>query len=154
MLMMLSLFACGGGTGSPANKGGIELLSEDYILEVIIPASKTGSAPFDSAVLPDGRIVMSGNQGHLVSVSLDKEIKETDIPANMNFEASEDNTIWYYEWVRGQLSYWKPGQQPVVVAELPVTYTDGSIAVSPDGKTVYVGWWKMDEAINQKKEVR
>jgi len=136
---------------SPANKGGIELLSEDYILEVIIPASKTGSAPFDSAVLPDGRIVMSGNQGHLVSVSLDKEIKETDIPANMNFEASEDNAIWYYEWVRGQLSYWKSGQQPVVVAELPVTYTDGSIAVSPDGKTVYVGWWKLDYDINQKK---
>ena len=127
------------------------LTEEDYILEVIIPASKTGSAPFDSAVLPDGRIVMSGNQGHLVSVSLDKEIKETDIPANMNFEASEDNTIWYYEWVRGQLSYWKPGQQSVVVAELPVTYTDGSIAVSPDGKTVYVGWWKLDYDINQKK---
>lgn len=132
-------------------KGGVELLSEDYVLEVIIPPSKTWSAPFDSAVLSDGRIVMEGNQGHLVSVSLDKEVQETDFPAGMNFEASDDGTMWYYNWVDGELYHWKPGQQPVVVTELPVTYTDGSIAASPDGETVYVGWWKLDYDTNQKE---
>jgi sugar lactone lactonase YvrE len=135
-----------------APKGGINLLSKEFILETIIPPSKTISAPFDSAVLPDGRIVMSGNDGRLVSVSLQGEIKETNIPAGVNFEASDNGVMWYYNFVGGDVSYWRAGQnERIPVAQLPPVYTDGSIAVSPDGKAVYIAWWKLDYDINRKE---
>lgn len=134
------------------SKDGVKLLLKDYILEVIIPPSKTLSAPFDSAVLPDGRIVMSGNKGRLVSVSLQSEIKETNIPSNMNFESSDDGTMWYYSFVTGNILYWREGMNEAeFVAKLPSVYTDGSIAVSPDGKEIYIAWWKLDYDINRKE---
>jgi len=133
--------------------GGIELLSRNYDFEVIIPPSKTITAPFDSDVLPDGQIVMAGNSGMLVSVNLEGGITETAYPANgANFESDDSGAMWYYSFWSGMLSYWKTGMPgPRQAATLPAVYTDGSIAVSPDGTAVYIGWWQSDYDINSHK---
>ncbi|MDP7079691.1 MAG: hypothetical protein QF415_07370 [Candidatus Undinarchaeales archaeon] len=125
---------------------GVKLISREHILEVIVPPPLTATAPFDSAILPDGSVVMAGNEGLLVSVGPEGAISETRIPGGMNFEPADDGTMWYYNWVDGEVSFWKEGIDggPEVAASLPPVYTDGSIAVSPDGSAVYVAWWKLD----------
>ena len=129
--------------------GEVELLSDQYILEVVVPPSTTSTAPFDSAVLPGVGVLMAGNYGTLVSVSADGQVVETEHPSGMNFEADDDGVMWYYDWVNGILSYWQMGaDEAVCVADLPPVYTDGSIAVSPDGMTVFVGWWQADYDID------
>ena len=130
---------------------GVELVSREHVLEVIVPPPLTATAPFDSAILPDGSVVMSGNEGRLVSVGPEGEIGDTRIPGGMNFEPADDGTMWYYNWVQGEVSFWKEGMDggPEVAASLPPVYTDGSIAVSPDGSAVYVAWWKLDYDVHK-----
>lgn len=133
--------------------GDIELVSRNYNLEVIIPPSKTITAPFDSDVLPDGRIVMMGSRGKLVSVNLEGGIHETIYPGEgANFESDDSGTMWYYDFSSGMLAYWTTDmQEQKQVATLPAVYTEGSIAVSPDGTEVYIGWWQSDWDLNSHK---
>jgi sugar lactone lactonase YvrE len=66
-------------------------------------------------------------------------------PAGTNFECSEEGVFWYYDFPSGRLYRWKPGTFDAEdVASLPEAYTDGSIAVSPDGQSVYIAWWIRD----------
>ena len=124
---------------------GYYLWSEDK-LEVVIPPSPTQSAPFDTAVLSDGTIVMAGSEDRLVSVSLDGAIEPTEYPTGMNFEGDRNGVMWYYNFPDGRLYRWDPEKRrSEEVATLPAAYSDGTIAVSPDGETVYVGWWLGDK---------
>ncbi len=130
---------------------GVTLQAAGYTLDIIIPPAQTLSAPFDTDVLPDGRIVMSGNDGSLKAVALDGTITTTSYPANMNFESDNNGVMWYYNWVGGELLYHDgTSGSATVAATLPSVYTDGSIAVSPDGNSVYIGWWKIDYDTNSK----
>jgi sugar lactone lactonase YvrE len=116
--------------------------SPTYTVEVIIPPSPTVSAPFDSTVLPDGTILMAGSGNFLVSVSLDGKIKKTEYPNGVYFECDEKGVMWYYNYPEGSVYLWDPRiKKQVKLGKLPPAQGDGSIAVSKDGKVVYIGWW-------------
>jgi sugar lactone lactonase YvrE len=111
-------------------------------VEVLIPPSPTVSAPFDSTVLPDGTILMAGSENFLVSVSLDGKIEKTEYPSGMYFECDEKGVMWYYNFPEGSFYLWDPKmKKKVKLGDLPPAHSDGSIAVSKDGKAVYIGWW-------------
>ena len=115
-------------------------------VEVVIPPSPTQSAPFDTAVLPNGRVLMAGSAGCLVSVSDDGKVERTEYPHGMYFECDSAGMMWYYNFPGGLLYRWDPKKRKrEEIARLPPAYSDGSIAVAPDGKTVYVGWGLMDK---------
>lgn len=130
---------------------GVTLQAAGYTLDVIIPPSQIISAPFDTTVLPDGRIVIQGNDGTLKSVADDGTVAATGYVAGMNFDTDSSGTMWSYNWVSGAVfSGLNTGTQNIV-ATLPSVYTDGSIAASPDGQTVYIGWWKIDYDLNTRQ---
>ena len=125
--------------------GEVELLSDQYILEVVVPPSVTDSTPFDSAFLPGVGALMAGSYDALVSVSDDGQAMEIDYPSGMNFEADDHGVMWYYNCVTGAVSYYQGGTaEKVRVADLPQVPMGGSIAVSADGMTVFVAWWDED----------
>jgi len=112
---------------------------------MIVPPGPTASAPFDTAVTFQGEIVMAGSRGRLVKLVGDGRFETLQAPAGTNFECSEEGVFWYYDFSSGRLYRWKPGSIDAEdVASLPEAYTDGSIAVSPDGRSVYVAWWIRD----------
>ena len=119
--------------------------SRDYEIEAIVPPGPTASAPFDTAVTFRGEIVLAGSGGRLVKLVGDGRFETLEAPAGTNFECSEKGVFWYYDFPSGRLYRWEPGTTDVEdVASLPEAYTDGSIAVSPDGRSVYVAWWIRD----------
>ncbi|MBA7626249.1 Virginiamycin B lyase [subsurface metagenome] len=64
----------------------------------------------------------------------------------MNFESDENGVMWYYNFPDGSLYRWDPRKKRrEETATLPPAYSDGSIAVAGDGKTVYIGWWLWDK---------
>jgi sugar lactone lactonase YvrE len=114
-------------------------------VEVVVPPNPTASAPFDTAVLPDGTILMAGSAGCLVRVSVDGSVELTGYPSGLNFECDRAGVMWYYDFPDGSLYRWDPEKRKrEEIARLPPAYSDGSIAVAPDGESVYVGWWLMD----------
>jgi len=120
--------------------------SKDYRVEVLVPAGPTASAPFDTAVTPRGEIVMAGSRGRLVKLNGSGRFETLQAPAGMNFECTEAGVFWYYNFPDGRLYRWLPGTvEAEDIASLPEAYTDGSIAASPDGKSVYIAWWIRDD---------
>jgi len=119
--------------------------ARDYEIEVLVPAGPTASAPFDTAVTSAGEIVMAGSRGRLVKLAGKGRFETLAAPAGTNFECTDDGVFWYYDFPSGRLYRWQPGfSEAEDVARLPEAYTDGSIAVSPDGRAVYVAWWIRD----------
>lgn len=125
---------------------GPELLSQDWDLQTVIPTCHIISAPFDVAVLPDGRLITAGPDGQLVAIHEDGQVENTRIQCpGSNFEASDDGRIWFYDFPGGILSMVQPGEeQAQVIGNLPPSYSDSSIGVSPNGEEVYIVWMQHD----------
>jgi len=123
-----------------------ELLSQDWELQTIVPPCPIISAPFDVAVLPDGRLITSGSDGRLVVIHENGYVENTRTQCpGSNFEASDDGRIWFYDFPMGTLSVVQPGEeQAQVIGNLPPSYSDSSIAVSPNGAEVYIVWMQHD----------
>jgi sugar lactone lactonase YvrE len=127
--------------------GDIEIAcSHGYEIEAVVPAGLTASAPFDTTITPKGEIVMAGSRGKLVKLVGDGRFETLGAPAGINFECTDEGVFWYYDFPGGRLYRWQPGSADAEdVARLPQAYTDGSVAASPDGQTVYVAWWIRDD---------
>jgi sugar lactone lactonase YvrE len=118
-------------------------------VEVVVPPNPTSSSPFDTAVLPNGTVLMAGSAGCLVGVSADGNVERSEYPFGMNFECDRAGVMWYYNFPEGRLYRWDPGKRKQEeIAGLPPAYSDGSIAVAPDGTSVYIGWWLMDKPVS------
>ncbi len=123
-----------------------ELLSQNWELQTIVPPCPIISAPFDVALLPDGRLIASGPDGRLVVIHESGYVENTRIQCpGSNFEASDDGRIWFYDFPMGILSVVQPGEeQAQVIGYLPPSCSDSSIAVSPNGEEVYIVWMQHD----------
>ena len=119
-----------------------ELLIPGWALETVVPPCPIISAPFDVAIMPDGRLITAGPNGMMVVIHQDGTVEPTSIPyRGSNFEASNDGSIWFYDFTNGAISVVRPGKRRAeTVAHLPPSYCDASIAVAPDGRAVYIVW--------------
>jgi sugar lactone lactonase YvrE len=120
------------------------ICAEDYHLEAAVPPGPTASAPFDTAVDPEGYIVMPGSSGTLVRYR-DGDFEPLAAPNGHNFECDDRGVFWYYNFPSGEIFRWLPEGGAEDIAELPAAYTDGSIAVAPGGRSVYVARWIRDD---------
>lgn len=128
---------------------GIHMLQDGWILETLTPQFPMGGAPFDVAILPDGRIITIGvdsGKKTFASIDLSGKVVNTAIPSQVNrggyFEASDDGRVWFWENMAGRLWVSAEGDDaPVLVTgDLPEDGYGGSMAVSPDGQEIYIIW--------------
>jgi hypothetical protein len=122
-------------------------------VETIVPPSDIDSAPFDTAVLPNGRTVVSGPKSKLLMLE-NGTLKTTEYPTNGRyFESDKYGRMWYWNCPRGTLyKYESRGEQQIegdspnikftLKQYINTTYANGALAVDPDGSQVFVGWWR------------
>lgn len=115
------------------------VVASGWILQTIVPPSPIISAPFCIQIYIDGRLIVDGPKGKMVSIDEKGNIEPTDIPsAGVFWDVSDDGRIWSYNMFEGKLNVTDADSHHVrEIGTVEIGYSTGSLSVAADGSVVY-----------------